>query len=134
MQKCYVFVNFYVQGRQVGIQAAHAVARLCRKDHPLIGSWMEQSEVLVVLNGGGSSEMELALDTIQTNDPDGVVAVFNEVGMNNLMTAFAYIPSDGVNNIAYMIKNGLYPESYDYADLSGAPAARIIATAHSHRG
>jgi hypothetical protein len=134
MEKCYVFVNYYVQGRQVGIQAAHAVARLCRNTDIhvslLVDEWMKH-ETLVVLNGGDSNSMSRLLDKFVAKDPEGAVAEFHEHGMDGLMTAFAYIPSASMASAITAVRMEIGDENLDD---DAAEIAYTITTARSHKG
>lgn len=91
MSKLYVFVNSYVCGVQVGIQACHAIARLMHEGRadPRVNTWAAEYETFVWLNGGDSERMTEIKHAV---DACGISSsTFEEPGMNGLHTATAVV-------------------------------------------
>lgn len=92
----YSFVNNYLHEKQYGIQTAHAVAKLMyTNDHEvIINYYMNGSQKLVMLNGGGSSNMVKNLKMVHNTDFNNwSVGIFYEPEINrSIPSAIAIIP------------------------------------------
>lgn len=106
--KAYTFINSYVCGIQVGIQAGHAIVELMNSYQPmdssvrammedqnedlnteLVQEWAESHKTFVWLDGGDSETMGvLALSLHAASMP---YAVFREPGLGNVVTAISTV-------------------------------------------
>lgn len=102
--KGYVFQNFYLTGTQIGIQAAHSVARLVFRYEfkKSVEQWVLNDETLVVLNGGDHVELEqMATDLSEyvnrmekrKYEPLFYFSYFKEPGVNESFTNVFVLPS-----------------------------------------
>lgn len=124
--KAYVFVNRYLSGVQVGIQAAHALVRLGvdNSDNDFY-DWATEHETIVVLNGGSSSNMKNILNILSGGD--NRVEYFREPDMDDMITAIAYVPSKKEFNQIEELR--LIPYTNDVSDV-----VYLISSSHTHRG
>ncbi|AUR85791.1 peptidyl-tRNA hydrolase [Vibrio phage 1.081.O._10N.286.52.C2] len=99
--KAYCFVNRYCIGIQAGIQAAHALVRLgeMRDDSGAYKKWANEEETLCVLSASDHDHLANIEMTIKEMDLDIPVASFQEAGLNNSLTAVAFIADERIIKI-----------------------------------
>lgn len=91
MLRCYVLINKYVSGIQIGIQAAHAVASLVAGGHDKAIEWAKFDRTLIFLDAS-AEDIDEACDLAEYHDIP--YDFFEEGGMNNLVTAAAFVVDD----------------------------------------
>lgn len=106
--RCYVLVNRYLAGVHVGIQAAHAIARLSiNQEFEGYREWATKHETIVCLDGGDEQKMyehERTL-TMECDVWSEQIGVFREPGLNNAMTAIAVIADANCMEAMQKIRN-----------------------------
>lgn len=89
--KAYTFVNTYVCGIQVGIQAGHSLVRHMA-DHgsnPIVAEWVSEHQTFVWLDGGDSRAMDLL--AVRLEDAGIPFTAFREEGMDDLLTSITFV-------------------------------------------
>lgn len=100
--KMMAIVNYYSQGRQTGIQAAHAVVRRGLYNDCEYQAWATVHETLVVLDGGDHKNMK---DILYKLEEFGVnIGIFQEAGQNNCLTGLAVILTAQMINAQAAVK------------------------------
>lgn len=110
--KLYIFVNRYLSGVQAGIQAAHAVAELMLKArrNRMVSEWAMIDKTIVLLNGGDSAQMRETWAHVNEINLDRTAA-FIEPGLGDLMTAIAFLPDHGEQELIDNHRKGIYADS-----------------------
>lgn len=90
--KAYTFINDYIRGIQVGVQAGHAIVELMDNwtGHKDVSEWIRNHKTFVWLNGGDSDTMQGIINTIAKADV--AYEFFLEPGLGNITTAIAVVP------------------------------------------
>ena len=140
--KCYVFVNSYLKGIDVGIQAAHAIARLatqCSADGDFMDfeRWEQKHSTIIVLNGGGHDRLEETMNFLTDNEGgaglwDEEVGVFREPGLNNTFTAVAIVANETVCAIMQELKED--PEYSKNCCTPDFKLAEFLSKQWTHKG
>lgn len=89
--KAYTFVNSYICGIQVGIQAGHSIVELMTtyKDNELVREWSLNHKTFVWLDGGDADGMQETLNLlIKAGLP---YEFFMEPGLGNMITAVSVV-------------------------------------------
>lgn len=131
--KMYFFVPYNISGRQMGIQAGHALGRHCLKygrhdPNHIVWDFLEKFETFIVLNGGTTNEerdfdgisvgnLNQIADQLQENDIEFGFMI--EPDLNHALTAVSFIVDERVFN------KKDYPDFIDYIlDVKMYPVAR----------
>ena len=120
--KMYFFVPYNISGRQMGIQAGHALGRYClrfgRHDpNHIVWNFLEKWETFIVLNGGTTNDerdfemipmgsMNKIADQLQENDIEFSYMI--EPDLNHALSAVCFICDERVFN------RKDYPDFIDY--------------------
>ncbi|ADM79891.1 hypothetical protein phiAS5_ORF0048 [Aeromonas phage phiAS5] len=136
MKKCYVFINRYLGDKQAGIQAAHAIARMMIQPPKEVLRWAVEHETLVLLNGGDHNDLERLMEY---NCDETKMFEFREPGLNNAITAVAYVPNEAHENRIDVFK-AYQKTGFEYELNTGSNAVTndylcdLITRSHSFRG
>lgn len=92
--KLYFLVMYNLSGIQKGIQAGHSGLEYAKKygDTPLYKEFIDNHKTFILLDGGGSEDMEQYLKYIESLGVN--YAEFREPDLNNSVSAIAFIVSD----------------------------------------
>jgi len=120
--RMYFFVPYNISGRQMGIQAGHALGRYALRygrfdPHHIVWNFLEKFETFIVLNGGTTNDTR-DFDAIpagnlnkigdQLNDNDIEFGFMIEPDLNNALSALCFIADERVFN------RKDYPDFNDY--------------------
>lgn len=87
--KAFTFINSYIYGPQVGIQASHSIVELMQSDINKVSTWAREDKTMVWLDGGDSDNMDYLYRLF---DRGGYgPKLFREPGMDNLLTSFSIV-------------------------------------------
>ncbi|CAL9961560.1 hydrolase [Vibrio phage D480] len=121
--KGYVFVNRYCKGIQAGIQGAHALLRLSGSENrEEFDKWLQKYETICILSAASSTH--LAEISVELEDMDNAVedvAVFKEEGLNDAITAVAFIGTELLIQVQAEMK-----EWRDLRKIGEGPNRRIF--------
>lgn len=109
--KLYTFVNSYIFGIQVGIQASHSVTGFImeNRNHPKVIEWYEDSETYAWLDGGDNNAM---WETVELCENLGELhTIFNEEGLAHALTAFTILPSEKLLETMELVE-----KKYDFSE------------------
>lgn len=97
--KAYTFINSYIRGIQVGIQAGHSLVELlsANKDDKGVSEWASHHKTFVWLDGGDSDSMEYLIE--RAVDVGYPIGVFNEPGLGDLVTSFTIVLPENLSSI-----------------------------------
>lgn len=106
--KAYTFINSYVCGIQVGIQAGHAIVELMDNwaNHKDVAEWARHHKTFVWLDGGDSDNMQEILNTIVKADV--AYEFFLEPGLGNVTTAITVVPNAELVELANQVRQWRY--------------------------
>lgn len=119
--KLYTFVNSYILGMQVGIQASHSNIEFMREHgaEESVREWAQAHKTFVWLDGGGSDKM---IENIKLLKAEGfIVSYFREPGLANVVTSFSVLVDEDVLDEVAKYKDlyRKYPIDIPYEKLSG---------------
>lgn len=109
--KLYTFINRYICGAQVGIQASHSNIEIMRKEagDADLTEWMDNHKTFVWLDGGESEHMDLLLARLKQSD--FLFAEFKEPGLGNVMTSVSVL----LNTDQVMLVNQIRSDGLEYS-------------------
>lgn len=89
--KAYTFINSYIYGIQVGIQAGHSIVELMNEFGSTreVQMWANKYKTFAWLDGGNDINMKELLSIVE--DSGVPVMPFYEEGMGNLLTSFTLV-------------------------------------------
>jgi len=129
--RMYFFVPYNISGRQMGIQAGHALGRYClrygrHEPNHIVWDFLEKWETFIVLNGGTTNDerdfemipvgtMNKIADQLQENDIEFSYMI--EPDLNHALSAVSFICDERVFNqkdypdfIDYIFDVKMYPD------------------------
>lgn len=135
--RCYVFNNFYLQGIQAGIQAAHVTAELFvnnqeAPEHQALMQWASTDKTMIVLNGGMQCDLEEIWDDL-VRDSDSLklpIAKFHESreALNGALTSVAVVVPYHIYAVAEMFERWGRGDDlrYDYGNIESTHNGLVI--------
>ena len=137
--RCYHFHHWYLGGAQIGIQSAHAQSRLFAKyrqesdQKTMLYDWVDNHETMIVLNGGGSSNMHNTWNNVIDNkDNPYPYAKFNESpeAVEGLLTNISIILPEEIYNSAAILRSGgklsTRFSSFDYMLINVLKSSKLM--------
>lgn len=116
--KAYTFINSYICGIQVGIQAGHSIVELMTEyrhepcesypdptvQEKVVMDWADDHKTFVWLDGGDAEAMDAAYTLARNSRLP--CSFFSEPGLGGYMTAFTVVlPSDLVDTVNLLRNN-----------------------------
>ncbi|CAM0040647.1 hydrolase [Vibrio phage F86] len=89
--KGYIFVNRYCKGIQAGIQGAHAILRLARKNGEEFQKWLDSHETIVILSAASHDHLEAIKARLEEIGGIEDIQTFTEEGLRDSLTALSFI-------------------------------------------
>ena len=126
--RAYFFGNMYLSSIQQGIQAQHCTAELFvkyqaghpEKLHDTLYQWARLHKTSILLNGGGSVELQNLVDILNTNMNPYPWATFRESSeaLNSVRTCVGIILPERVYAAAEAKRRALRRDSIFVSDLT----------------
>lgn len=94
--KLYTFINSYIYGIQVGIQASHSNIEFMNEhgDNEEVKEWASDHKTFIWLDGGDANQMIENIKLLQ--DAGFSVSYFREPGLGNIVTSFSVLITESV--------------------------------------
>lgn len=119
--RAYTFINSYICGIQVGIQAGHANVGLVDtyrepesgKVVQTVMNWARDYETFVWLDGGKSDDMSRLADRLKEVEDEIPYHIFREPGLGNIITAISFVLTTQQVMLANAVRQDGYLLRYD---------------------
>ena len=138
--RAYVLVHSALSGVQKGIQAAHCLVEMGRKNHAVFEEWARKHKTLIVLEGGFHADLEEAVLVMEEHlgglgERPALLpwAAFreDEETMNGMLTAVGVVVPERIYGGPPVSEDGLipfpglsFPEAAVWGRMYGKPLAR----------